>query len=436
MAICSAPAVSRPTLQFGVRVPRERAGAPVIRRERRAYYWRTAAIGACCTVVAVALQGHGSWWLPRIILLPELAAGFGCFWVARRKIAAVKNADGWFAGLRQTVVTDTSWRTDPPRFPVRWLVPALAVIAATAAVGALRYPGLPAHIVTGSGHRVSKSAVSVLVVAFQLYVTALWTGIMLIIYRSRPDIEAADPAASTLRYRRFLAAFARALLIMAALVDTSLLLIALRDWQVYRLSGIVQALAVLPFAAGLVLLATVAARSGQGGSRLNGNVRGLALATGTDRDDDRFWKAGLLYVNRDDPALVVGRPLRRRLDAQLRQPGRVADHRRDRRHAGLPRGDRGSGGNVTLTRGQYGGQRQHRSFGIRDFEFPNERPLRRQPALQRQADRRRHFPGVHRQPDDAAGADSPRHGEQPRDARAGPHVPGRPRAAAGRRQPR
>jgi len=34
-------------------------------------------------------------------------------------------------------------------------------------------------------------------------------------------------------------------------------------------------------------------------------VRGLALATGTDRDDDRFWKSGLLYVNRDDPAVVV-----------------------------------------------------------------------------------------------------------------------------------
>ena len=46
--MCSAPAASRPTLQFGVRVPRERAGAPVIRRERRAYYRRTAAIGVCC----------------------------------------------------------------------------------------------------------------------------------------------------------------------------------------------------------------------------------------------------------------------------------------------------------------------------------------------------------------------------------------------------
>ena len=202
--------------------------------------------------------------------------------------------------------TDTSWRTDPPRFPVRWLIPALAVIAATAAVGTLRYPGLPAHIVTGSGHRVPKAAVSVLIVAGQLYFTAVYSGLMLIVHRSRPDIEAADPAASTLRYRRFLAVITRALLTMAALADLGLLLIALPDWQVYRLSGIGRALPVLPFAAGVLLLGAVAARTGQGGSRLNGNVRGLALAAGTDRDDDRFWKAGLIYVNRDDPALVVG----------------------------------------------------------------------------------------------------------------------------------
>jgi uncharacterized membrane protein len=304
--MCALPAVTRPTLQFGVRVPRERAGAPVIRQERRAYYWRTAAIGACCTAVAVLVQGHGPSLLTRLILLPELAAGYGCFCVARRKIAAVKNADGWFAGLRQTVVTDTGWRTDPPRFPARWLIPALTVIAATVTAGALRYPGLPAHIVTGSGHRAPKLVVSVLLVAAQLYVTALWSGVMLAVHRSRPDIEAADPVASTLRYRRFLAAFTRALLTMTALADTSLLLIALRDWQVYRLSDADRVLPVLPFVAGVLLLAAVVLRAGQGGSRLNGNVRGLALAAGTDRNDDRFWKGGLLYVNRDDPALVVG----------------------------------------------------------------------------------------------------------------------------------
>jgi len=304
--MCVAPASSRPTVQFGVRVPRERTGAPVIRRERRAYYRRTAATAVCCVIVAVTVQGYWPFWLPRIILLPELAADLCCFWVARRNIAAVKNADNWYAGLRPTIVTDTSWRTNPPRFPVRWLIPALAVMAATAVVGALRYPSLPAHIVTGSGHRVSKSAVSALVMAGQVYVTTVCSGLMLIVYRSRPDIEAADPAASTLRYRRFLAAMTRALLTLIALVDTTLLLFALRDWQVYRLSGIGRVLPVLPVAVGMLLLAAVARRTGQGGWRLNGNVRGLVLATGTDRDDDRFWKAGLLYVNRDDPAIMVG----------------------------------------------------------------------------------------------------------------------------------
>jgi uncharacterized membrane protein len=304
--MCSMPAVTRPTVPFGVRVPRERTETPVIRRERRAYYWRTAAIGIGGAVAAMTTRNYGSWWLSKIILLLELAAGLGCFWIARGKIAAAKNADGWFAGRRQTVVADTDWRTDPPRFPVRWLIPALAVMAATVAVGALRYPGLPAHIDTGFlGRRVSKSGFSVLVAAGQLYFITVYSGLMLIVHRSRPDIEAADPAASALRYRRFLTAVTRALLTMAALADLGLLLLALPAWQVYRLAGIGRALPMLPFAVGALMLGTVAARVGQGGSRLNGNVRGLAPAAGTDRDDDRFWKAGLLYVNRDDPAIVV-----------------------------------------------------------------------------------------------------------------------------------
>lgn len=129
---------------------------------------------------------------------------------------------------------------------------------------------------------------------------------MLAVHRSRPDIEAADPVASMLRYRRFLAAFTRALLTLAALADVSLLLIALRDWQVYQPSDAARVLPALPFAAGVLVLLAVALRAGRGGSRLNGNVRCLAAAAGTDRDDDRFWKGGLFYANRDDPALVDG----------------------------------------------------------------------------------------------------------------------------------
>ncbi len=147
--ICVAPALTRPTLQFGVRVPPQHTGAAVIRRERRAYYWRTAAVVLCCTAAALALAGTGSARLTAIVLPAELAAGLGCFWVARERITAVKNAEGWFAGLRQAVVADTSWRTEPLRFPVVWLIPPVAVLVATAIIGATRYPDLPSRVAVG-----------------------------------------------------------------------------------------------------------------------------------------------------------------------------------------------------------------------------------------------------------------------------------------------
>jgi uncharacterized membrane protein len=136
----------------------------------------------------------------------EVAADIGCLLVARRKITAVKRGERWFAGLRPTVVADTSWRADPPRFPVRWLIPALTVTAATVLIGVVRYPELPEPLTDGfgawaaPGHRVPKTPVTAFALAFaQLWVTALWTAMMLIIYRPRPDIEAADPSTSRTR---------------------------------------------------------------------------------------------------------------------------------------------------------------------------------------------------------------------------------------------
>jgi uncharacterized membrane protein len=314
--LCAAPAMTRPTVPFGVRVPPGRARAAVIREQRRAYFCRTAAVGACCTLAALLLRGHGSWWLIRLILLLGVAADLACFQLARKKITTVKHDEDWFAGQRQLVATDTSWRTDPPRFPVRWLMPALIVIAATVTVGAIRYPDLPARLAVGFGGRgAPKSVVSVFaIVAAQLWVTLLWTGLMLIVYRSRPDIEAADAVASTHRYRRFLAAFTRAVLTLVALVDLSLLLAALHSWQVYRLSRVGSVLPVLPLVVGVLILSAVSLRAGQGGFRLSsggagarhGAGTGYGPAAGTDRDDDRFWKAGLIYLNHDDPAIMVG----------------------------------------------------------------------------------------------------------------------------------
>lgn len=306
LAMVITPVVTKPTVPFGVRVPPERTVAPVIRAQRRVYACRTAIFAACSTAAAFLLPAGASWWVPRLILVLELAACLTCMQLARRQITAVKRAEHWFAGHRQAVVADTGWRASPPRFPVRWLLPALAVIAATAAIAALRYPHLPAQLALAAGRVVPRSPASVFApVIGQVFATALWTCMLLLIYRARPDLDAADPSASAARYRAFLGRAARAMLTLVGCLNLTLLLFGLRDWQLVRFSA---GVLLLPLAVGFCGVFTVMCWAGQGGFRLAlaGNPAGRQQAT-ADRDDDRFWKAGLFYVNRDDPALMVAR---------------------------------------------------------------------------------------------------------------------------------
>lgn len=307
--MCTVPAVTRRTVPFGVRVPPAHADAPVIRRERRAYFWRSAAVAVCCTALAFSLPGSGPGLLSRVVLLLEIAANVICFRLARGKIIEAKTTEGWFTGLRPSVVADTSWRTQPQRFPVRWLIPAASVIAATIVIGIVRYPHLPAYLENGlvalGGRRVPRSPVSAFaLVISQLYVTCIGTGLMALVYRSRPDIDAADPTATLPRYRRLLDAYTRAVLTMLALIDLTFLLAALQLWQLYHLRGASAALAVVPALAGLLILVTVAIRAGRNRIRPTGSGQPAGpVAAGPD--DDRFWRVGLLYINRADPAVVV-----------------------------------------------------------------------------------------------------------------------------------
>jgi hypothetical protein len=99
-------------------------------------------------------------------------------------------------------------------------------------------------------------------------------------------------------------------------------LAVLPKWQVYRLTGAASALPVPPFSVGLLVLAVVGFRVGQGGSRLPGSASGHGPAAGTDRDDDRFWKGRADLRQPRRPRRPGRQALRHRLDLQPREPDR------------------------------------------------------------------------------------------------------------------
>ncbi|MFI9048281.1 DUF1648 domain-containing protein [Streptomyces sp. NPDC053427] len=308
-----APSLAGPTLPFGVRIPAARADAPVIAEQRGRYRWRVGAVGAGLIVVGTVLAATTpltwSGALPALVLAVCLAA----FARARAAIAAVKRDEEWYRGLRQGVVTDTSLRTEPERFPWFWSLPALLVIAGTAVTGVLVYPSVPERLAVHfntSGYAdqyATKSIGSVFSLVFaQVGVSALLVVVSWFSFRARPELDPARPADSARRHRRFSVRAVISVLLLAACADLSMGVGAWSMWRVGRLSP---ALVLLPLLLGLAIVVGIAIRTGQAGSRLPAAAGDGAAEPDTgvvQREDDRYWRgAGSLYVNRADPSLLV-----------------------------------------------------------------------------------------------------------------------------------
>ncbi|GAA2785150.1 hypothetical protein [Crossiella cryophila] len=284
------PLLARPTLPFGVRVPAARAEDPAILEHRTRHGHRVLALGA---IAAVSLLG---WWLwtgwvpgPELILLPMLGAGIACGLLAAREVRKTKRDNDFDADTRRVATADLGLRTNPVRLPWPWLAPAILLTGATALL----------HSLT-PGATFAPVLAQLLLIALVLLVAA---GIL----RARPEIEPERPVGSARRYRRYLHRFTRLLLASAALANLTVLAHALSQWGILPAGGWFTALGYLPLALALAAWLHFSIRVGEAGHRLPAEP-GEQAPMPVRRDDDRHWHlAGMIYLNRRDPAVLVHR---------------------------------------------------------------------------------------------------------------------------------
>ncbi len=135
----------------------------------------------------------------------------------------------------------------------------------------------------------------------QIGVTALLVGIASAIFRSsRPDIDPARPVTSARWHRQYMSLGANALLGLAAMIDLGMLGSSLLMWT-GTVTSWAPLVVVLPILAAVVVAVVVLATNNRPrdvGEQDTGLIH---------RDDDKYWRRGLFYINRDDHALLVPR---------------------------------------------------------------------------------------------------------------------------------
>jgi uncharacterized membrane protein len=309
------PALNRPNVVFGVRVPPGRMGDPAIAAVRRRYARNVIALGIGFTAVAyVAGRFADPATVAGIGATALVAVDFAAYALASRAARAAKAEGDWYAGTRQAVTADLSFRTDPVRVPWRGLAPAVAVLVATAAIGLLRagslpdtLPGMEGAALDGGPRVPTGFWTAANPVVGQVAVTAATALVLAAIVRTRPEIDAARPAATARRYRAYLSALAHLGLVTAACANLMLAGIALRLWEILPPTVLTTIAVFTPLAVAAAFAVRFELRVGTGGHRLPALPGEDDEDTGlVQRDDDRHWHlGGLVYANRDDPAVLV-----------------------------------------------------------------------------------------------------------------------------------
>jgi uncharacterized membrane protein len=134
----------------------------------------------------------------------------------------------------------------------------------------------------------------------QIGMTALLAGMAAAIFRGRPDIDPGHPVGSARWHRQYTALSAKALLGLAWAIDLGLMGSSLLMWT-GTATPLAPLVIVLPVLAAVVAAVVAMARHNR--EPLEGE-RDTGL---THRDDDKYWRGGLVYVNREDQALMVPR---------------------------------------------------------------------------------------------------------------------------------
>lgn len=270
----------------------------------------------CGTVDAAEVNSMPFVWMLCAFTLVIVLVPFALMLYFRKKVQAVKAAEGWAAKAQQTAVVIAE--EDAPRaVPLAWNLLYMPIILLTAVIGVVGYPYMPDMIpmhADFSGNVNDWAPKSPGVMAFPVLIEAFLATCMILahwsIARSKRPANPGAPATSAFAYGMFARAQSVFLLIMglvlSAVIGVGFMLAALEIVTLGQMAVVVIAASILAVVGALVLSVVY----GQAGSRLFKRMQAMGdgdaqLTPEMLADDDEHWKLGIFYVNRDDPSIFL-----------------------------------------------------------------------------------------------------------------------------------
>jgi uncharacterized membrane protein len=306
------PYFTRKTESFGVGIPGEAWSDPQVKAIREKYRNTILILGTIFIIPAFIASLLFSEAVAAVLfsaVTPVLyLLMFATYLRFHKLMKRLKQEARWAADKIQVAVADTAFRQKKFLVSPLWFILYFLVMVGTVGCSYLFYDLLPAKLPLQFGLSeatiwLDKTPVTLLLTPLlQLFIAIVIVFVYVIIAKAKTQVDAENPEMSVEKNRRFCYAWSAFIVFMGLAMTVMFALIIFAPLILSDPTVIVG----IPFVfAGVIGLAAIilVIRIGQGGSRLHtGKAKDGSII---NRDEDKYWKLGIFYFNKEDPALFV-----------------------------------------------------------------------------------------------------------------------------------
>jgi uncharacterized membrane protein len=315
------PWLTRPTIPLGVSIPSTRVGHPAVTGAVKRYRIGMVSVTLGAVVVGILATVLTPLVAALLPILVMLAGTLTVYLTSRRRIQQAKRDGDWYRDvpvrLAATITTVDRPRVAPA---LGWYIAAAAVLLGAIVIGAAVYDSLPNPIPihwnsTGVADRFAAKDIWSVFGPILLGIGVVALLFVLAVFMPRWPVRPAASDAPEVAARiatAQLTLMQRLLGQIAFLIALEFAAVAVVGWLAPTSPTVilVSTVALPVLLLGVIVLFIVRYRRETVAARTLVSVGAGSAADPHARrpespDDDRFWKAGSIYVNRADPALFV-----------------------------------------------------------------------------------------------------------------------------------
>jgi uncharacterized membrane protein len=313
------PFLLKRTIAFGVTIPEGHTDDPTIASFKKMYAATIFIIGLISMIVYFIWAKNSSVTEEKIVLtgltiqFGLIFLSMGLYFYFHGKITRLKRVNEWGLHLKQVRIADLAIRTKDEMLPSFLYALPMIITFGLIAYTATQYGNMPNMIPTHWGPSGQADAFSpktpfsvIALLLILLVMQGMMLGINVFTKQSGIKLNAAKRKTSQvqqLSFRKYTSWF----LFMTSVL-TTVLFGFLQLTTIHEGLGNAVLMLALPLGFLLIILiatAVYAFKVGQSGSRINVEIEDDSITGITDVDDDKYWKAGIFYVNKDDSSIFV-----------------------------------------------------------------------------------------------------------------------------------